>query len=229
MGEEYPREAAFDSQGNPLFTSDGNLASAADAARFPKTKLYAGGDSLYSGPVYDGRGRQVRGGGNAASVPIPSQDFVGDAIDKGLGSLFGCAIVGFFLVVTEPLDRWLMDKAKEQTSRADELEKEVASARGYNFGGFLPGPLSCIWLLLFLRFPFALIPVALLTVVNLVPLFGQLTLLLTWGLVLVRGNEWAWYSGKWATVDDLMAAKRRWAYALIGLYAVMALVSIATR
>jgi hypothetical protein len=139
------------------------------------------------------------------------------------------AILGFFYVVSGPLDRWLMKLAKGQTSHAHELEKEVTSASGLNFGGFFAGPFfSWIWLLTFLRLPFALIPLAFLTVILVIPLFGPLALLLMCGLVLIRGNEWAWYSGKWATVDDFMAAKRRWAYALLGLYAVMVLLSIAT-
>lgn len=222
MSEDYPRETAFDSRGNPLFTIDGNLASAADAARFPNAKLYAYGESLHAGPVYDGWGRQVRGGGELDSGSVqPSGDFVDGVIDKVVGGVILAAIIGFFTLVSEPLDRWLMNKAKEQTSHASELEKDVASVSGLNIGGIWAPP---IWLLFFVRLPFAVIPIALLTVVMLVPLFGQLCVLLVWGLVLIRGNEWSWYSGKWATVDDFMAAKRRWAYGLLVYMAIASLV-----
>lgn len=61
-----------------------------------------------------------------------------------------------------------------------------------------------------------------------VPLFGQLCLLVVYGLILIRGNDWAWYSEKWATVDDLMTAKRPWSCFLIALYAVYLLYLIAT-
>ncbi len=226
MGEEFPGEAAFDSQGNPLFTSDGNLASAADAARFPDADLYAYGESLHSGPVYDGRGHQVRGSGRPVSVSLPSSgDFIDDAIGGAVGCAVWAAIFGFFYLVSGPLDRWLMKKAKEQTSRAHELENEVASVRGLNFGGLFFVP--WIWMLLFLRLPFALITIALTSVVAIIPLFGQLCYLLMLGLILIRGNEWAWYSGKWATVDDLMAAKRQWAHVLLGIWAVLLVIAIA--
>jgi hypothetical protein len=228
MGEEYPRESAFDSKGNPLFTSDGNIASAADAARFQNEKLYVYGESLHSGPVYDGWGRQVRGTGEPASVPLRSSgDFVDNTINQGVGCAVTAVILGFFYLVTGPLDRWLMNLAKGQTSRAHELEEEVAKVSGLNFGGFFSVPFfSWLWLLLFLRLPFALITLVFLYLIIFIPLFGPLTVLLMWGLLLIRGNEWAWYSGKWATIDSFKAAKKRWAYALLGLFVIYFLLSI---
>ena len=58
---EWPKEAAIDKRGNPLFSEDGNLASAADVAQYKNMKVFNEDLKLHAGGVYDGRGKQVRG------------------------------------------------------------------------------------------------------------------------------------------------------------------------
>lgn len=215
MSDEFPREAAFDSRGNPLFMSDGNLASAADAAQFPNERLYVHGDDHYTGDIYDGWGNKVSRDGRGYQP-----DWGGGSYDPGnvIGGVVFWAFVGFLLLISGPIDKWLMGMAQNQTSRSSELETEIEAVQGINFGAFFAGLLFWVWPLFFLRIPFSVV-IAFLTFfwIPIIPCLIPV-MFIVWVLVIIRGNEWAWYSGKWATPDDFRKAKKRWVNFLIVFY-----------
>jgi hypothetical protein len=221
MSDEYPRDAAFDAKGNPLFTDDGNLASAADAGKFPNNPLFVYGEKLYSGDVYDGSGYKVRSPGGGFSTTSGGHAGVDPA--GAVGGLVAAAYIGFFIMISGPIDKWLMGVARNQTDRAHELEIDLPSIKGPNLGPILASILFWTWSFLFLSTKMAFAVTGLTFVGCIFPPCTTPLILIMLGLVIAKGNEWSWYSGKWAKVDNLKRAKKIWILLMFMAYAIIAL------
>jgi hypothetical protein len=261
MSNDLPPEAAYDASGNPLFTSDGNLGSAADAARFTNANLYAGGERLYEGDVFDGWGHKVRSAkSERGSTSWGSSNTGGSTSGEDPGwAVIGIvlALVGLLALLARPIDRWLMGFAKKQSQRTDELEQSLHTIQGLNFGGLLlpiglliigiiftvvdiflnttsdtnnfvdfllSQLLSWLWVFAFLRVRFALLIFSLALVTSIIPCLFFIPLIMQ-ALILIRGNEWAWYSGRWDKVEKFRNAKRRWIWISLGLVCIYFLTS----